>query len=51
LLSTQLMQDLGGGTVIGPLLIGLEKPVQIAQMGASVSDIVNLAALAAYNAR
>ena len=51
LLSTQLMQDLGGGTVIGPLLIGLEKPVQIAQMGASVSEIVNLAALAAYNAR
>jgi malate dehydrogenase (oxaloacetate-decarboxylating)(NADP+) len=51
LLSTQLMQDLGGGTVIGPLLIGLEKSVQIAQMGASVSDIVNLAALAAYNAR
>lgn len=51
LLSTQLMQDLGGGTVIGPLLIGLEKPVQVAQMGASVSEIVNLAALAAYNAR
>lgn len=51
LLSSQLLQELGGGTVIGPLLIGLEKPVQIAQMGASVSDIVNLAALAAYNAR
>ncbi|WP_341703668.1 NADP-dependent malic enzyme [Ferrovibrio sp.] len=51
LLSTQLMQDLGGGTVIGPLLVGLEKPVQIVQMGASVSEIVNLAALAAYNVR
>ncbi len=51
LISSQLLQELGGGTVIGPLLVGLEKPVQIAQMGASVSDIVNLAALAAYNAR
>jgi len=51
LLSSQLLQDLGGGTVIGPLLVGLEKPVQIVQMGASVSEIVNIAALAAYNAR
>ncbi len=51
LISSQLLQELGGGTVIGPLLVGLEKPVQIAQMGASLSDIVNLAALAAYNAR
>jgi len=37
--------------VIGPLLVGMEKPVQIAQMGASVSEIVNIAALAAYSAR
>lgn len=51
LISSQLLQELGGGTVIGPLLVGLEKPIQIAQMGSSVSDIVNLAALAAYNAR
>jgi len=51
LISSQLLQELGGGTVIGPLLVGLEKPIQIVQMGASVSDIVNLAALAAYNAR
>jgi malate dehydrogenase (oxaloacetate-decarboxylating)(NADP+) len=51
LLSSQLLQDLGGGTVIGPLLVGLEKPVQVVQMGASVSEIVNIAALAAYSAR
>jgi malate dehydrogenase (oxaloacetate-decarboxylating)(NADP+) len=51
LISSQLLQELGGGTVIGPLLIGLEKPVQIVQMGASVSELVNVAALAAYNAR
>jgi malate dehydrogenase (oxaloacetate-decarboxylating)(NADP+) len=36
--------------VIGPLLIGLSKPVQILPMNASVSEIINLAALAAYDA-
>jgi len=40
---------LGGATLIGPLLVGLEKPVQIAPMGATVSDLVHLAALAAYD--
>ena len=50
-IGSKLLQELGAGTVIGPLLIGLDKPVQIAQMGATVSDIVNLAALAAYNAQ
>ena len=49
--SSQLLQDLGGGTVIGPLLVGMEKPVQVVQMGASVSELVNIAALAAYSAR
>lgn len=43
-----LMQQLGGGTVIGPLLLGLEKPAQIAPMGATVSELVSLAALAAH---
>ena len=46
--SSGLMQMLGGGTVIGPLLLGLNKPAQIAPMGATVSDIVSLAALAAH---
>ena len=45
--SSQLLSQLGGGTVIGPLLLGLERPVQILPMNASVSDILNLAALAA----
>jgi malate dehydrogenase (oxaloacetate-decarboxylating)(NADP+) len=45
--SSQLLSQLGGGTVIGPLLLGLAKPVQILPMNASVSDILNLAALAA----
>ena len=49
-ISTNLLHMLGGGTVIGPHLIGLAKPVQIVPMGAGVSDIVTLAALAAYDA-
>jgi malate dehydrogenase (oxaloacetate-decarboxylating)(NADP+) len=49
-IASKLLQEIGGGTVIGPLLIGLDKPAQIAQMGATVSDIVNLAALAAHDA-
>jgi len=44
-----LMQQLGGGTVIGPLLLGLSKSAQIAPIGATVSDLVNLAALAAHD--
>jgi malate dehydrogenase (oxaloacetate-decarboxylating)(NADP+) len=42
------MQRLGGVTVIGPVIDGLQKPVQIVPMGAAVSDLVNHAALAAY---
>ena len=49
-ISSHLMQTLGGVTVIGPLLIGLAKPAQIVHMGATVSDMVNMAALAAHEA-
>jgi len=49
-ISSGLVQQLGGGTVIGPLLLGIGKPAQIAAMGATVSDLVNLAALAAHDA-
>jgi malate dehydrogenase (oxaloacetate-decarboxylating)(NADP+) len=49
-ISSRLMQSLGGVTVIGPVIDGLQKPVQIVQMGATVSDLVNHAALAAYGA-
>ena len=44
-----MLQELGGATVIGPLIVGLNKPVQIVSLGAKDSDIVNMAALAAYN--
>jgi len=47
-ISTKMLRELGGATVMGPLLVGLEHPVQIATLGAKDSDIVNLAALAAY---
>lgn len=47
-ISTRLVQSLGGATVIGPLLVGLEKSVQIVPLGASVSEIITAATFAAY---
>jgi len=49
-LSSQLLEQVGGGKRIGPLLMGLDKPAQIVEMGGTVSDFVNLAALAAHEA-
>ena len=43
-------KKLGGGTVIGPILEGLSKPVQIVPIGSTVSDVVNMAAIAAHDA-
>ena len=48
-ISTRLVQQLGGATVIGPLLVGLEKSVQIVSLGASVSEIMTAATFAAYD--
>ncbi len=48
-IAVRLLKAAGGATVIGPMLVGLEKPVQIARLGASVSDIVNLAGIAAFD--
>jgi malate dehydrogenase (oxaloacetate-decarboxylating)(NADP+) len=48
-ISTKMLQQLGGVTVVGPLLTGLSKPVQIASMSATANDIVNLAAIAAFD--
>ena len=44
-ISTKMLEVLGGGTVIGPLLVGLSKPVQIAPLGATDTALVNMAAL------
>ena len=49
-ITARLMQHLGGGTTIGPLLIGMQRPVQIMEMDASVSQIVDIACLAAHQA-
>lgn len=49
-IATRMLQEIGGSTLIGPLLVGLDKSVQITQMGAKDSEIVNMAAIAAYNA-
>ena len=46
----ELIQNLTEGSVIGPIMLGAEKPFQIVQMGASVNDLVQAAALAAYEA-
>ncbi len=48
-ISTKMLQELGGATVMGPLIVGLDKAVQIVQLGAKDTDIVNMAALAAFN--
>ncbi|HYG84651.1 MAG TPA: NADP-dependent malic enzyme [Azospirillum sp.] len=48
-ISAKLLQKMTRGTVFGPLLIGLDKPVQIVQMGATVNDMVTMAALAAHD--
>ncbi|MBT3305199.1 MAG: NADP-dependent malic enzyme, partial [Alphaproteobacteria bacterium] len=50
-ISSKLLYELGGGTVVGPLLIGLSKPAQIVPMGVTTSDMVNMAAIAAHGAR
>jgi len=48
-ISTKLLQELGGATVIGPLLVGLDRSVQIVSLTAKDSQLVNMAALAAFN--
>ena len=46
-ISAKLLRELGGGATIGPMLIGMEKPVQIAPMTAIAPDVLTLAVLAA----
>ena len=48
-ITTKLLQELGGARVLGPLLSGFDRSVQIAPLGARDSDLVNLAAIAAFN--
>ena len=48
-ISTKMLQELGGSTVVGPLLTGLDRSVQILPLGARDDDIVNMAAIAAFD--
>ncbi len=48
-ISTKLMRTIGGAKAIGPLLIGLGLPIEIAPLRSSPNDILNLASVAAYS--
>jgi malate dehydrogenase (oxaloacetate-decarboxylating)(NADP+) len=47
-ISTKMLTELGGATVLGPLIVGLDKPIQIVQLGATDTELVNMAAIAAF---
>jgi malate dehydrogenase (oxaloacetate-decarboxylating)(NADP+) len=49
-ISSKMLQELGDGVTIGPIIVGLDKPAQIVQMNSTVSDIINLAAIASIDA-
>ena len=49
-ISSKMMQVLGGGVVVGPLLMGLSASAQIVEASATVSDLANMAVLAAHAA-
>jgi malate dehydrogenase (oxaloacetate-decarboxylating)(NADP+) len=46
-ISAKLLRELGRGSMIGPMLVGMEKPVQIATMSSNAAEIMTLAVLAA----
>jgi malate dehydrogenase (oxaloacetate-decarboxylating)(NADP+) len=48
-IATKLLQEMGHASVMGPMLVGLEKSVQIAPLGARMSEIYNAAVIAAYD--
>jgi malate dehydrogenase (oxaloacetate-decarboxylating)(NADP+) len=48
-ISTQLIQAVGGATVLGPILLGMSRAVQICPLSASVSKILHMATMAAYD--
>ncbi|MEL6700238.1 MAG: phosphate acyltransferase, partial [Pseudomonadota bacterium] len=48
-ISVKLMQEMAGATVIGPILTGIDKPVQLCSTVSTASDILNMAAIAACN--
>ncbi|MGB0554837.1 MAG: NADP-dependent malic enzyme [Alphaproteobacteria bacterium] len=49
-ITSGILGAMGGGTVIGPILVGLSKPIQIVPLGSTVNDLVHIAAFAAHDA-
>lgn len=50
-ISYKLLQEMGGAEAIGPVLIGLKKPVHVLQLGSSVREIVNMVIIAVVDAQ
>lgn len=48
-ISVKLMQEIGGATVVGPILSGIDKPIQICSTTSTANDVLNMAVLAACN--
>lgn len=46
-----LLKEVGGADAIGPILLGLKKPVHVLQLGSSVRSIVNMAMIAVIDAQ
>ena len=49
-ITSGMLGSMGGGTVIGPILVGLSNPIQIVPLGSTVNDLVHIAAFAAHDA-
>jgi len=47
----KLMMEMGGAEAIGPILLGMKRPVHILQVGSSIREIVNMAAIAVVDAQ
>ncbi|MBI1982898.1 MAG: hypothetical protein HYS61_01720, partial [Acidobacteria bacterium] len=47
----KLMMRIGGAETLGPILMGMAKPVHVLERGAEVEDIVNMAAIAVVHAQ
>jgi malate dehydrogenase (oxaloacetate-decarboxylating)(NADP+) len=47
----KLLMEIGGAEAIGPILLGMKKPVHVLQLGSSVREIVNMAAIAVVDAQ
>ena len=47
----KLVSSMGKSEIVGPILLGMKKPVHVLQVGSTVREIINMAALAVYDAQ